>query len=95
MIGLADMPWLRPETIAAVSAEGLRGGQAVAPAFAGKPGFPRALPAALLPELVKLTGDRGAAAVIDWTRARWLDVEDPGILRDIDMPEDIEGKETS
>jgi len=94
VIGLADMPWIRPETIAAVAAEGM-GGRAVAPAFAGKPGFPRALPASLFPELVKLTGDRGAAAVIDWTRARWLDVEDPGILRDIDTPEDIERKDAS
>jgi molybdenum cofactor cytidylyltransferase len=95
VIGLADMPWIRPDTIAAIAAEGPRGGQAVAPAFAGKPGFPRALPASLFPELMTLTGDRGAAAVMDWKQARWLEVGDPGILRDIDTPEDIEGKEQS
>ena len=89
VVGLADMPWIRPQTIEAVSAAGLGGGRPVAPAFEGKPGFPRALPAALFPDLLKLTGDRGAGAVIDWSRALWLDCGDPGILRDIDEPEDV------
>ncbi len=92
LIGLADMPWIRPGTIAAVAAAaaaGLRDGQAVAPVFDGQPGFPRALPAALFPGLLTLTGDRGAGAVIDWRRALWLDCGDPGILRDIDTPEDV------
>jgi molybdenum cofactor cytidylyltransferase len=88
VVGLADMPWIRPETIAAVAAAGLDG-QAVAPAFEGKPGFPRALPAALFSDLLRLTGDRGASAVIDWRQALWLDCGDPGILRDIDKPEDV------
>lgn len=95
VIGLADMPWILPETIAAVMQEGLRSGRAVAPAFEGKPGFPRALPAVLFPDLRVLTGDRGAAALIDWRQALWLDCEDPGILRDIDTPQDIAEKETS
>jgi molybdenum cofactor cytidylyltransferase len=95
VIGLADMPWIDPRTIAAVAAEGLRGGRAVAPVFGGKPGFPRALPASLFPDLLTLTGDRGAAAVIDWKQACWLESADPGILRDIDKPEDIGGREPS
>lgn len=93
VIGLADMPWIRAETIVAVTEEGLRSGRAVAPAFEGKLGFPRALPAALFPDLLTLTGDRGAAAVIDWRQALWLDCADPGILRDIDKPEDVPGRE--
>jgi molybdenum cofactor cytidylyltransferase len=95
VIGLADMPWINPETIAAVTTEGVRSGQAVAPSFAGKLGFPRALPASLFPALQTLTGDRGAAALIDWRQARWLECRDPAILRDIDTPEDIERKEIS
>ncbi|HMA51477.1 MAG TPA: nucleotidyltransferase family protein [Magnetospirillaceae bacterium] len=95
VIGLADMPWIRPETIAAVTEEGLRTGRAVAPSFEGTPGFPRAVPASLFPDLLKLTGDRGAAAIIDWRLAVWLDCADPGILRDIDEPQDIPGKEIS
>ena len=90
VVALADMPWILPETIEAVAAAGSRRGQAVAPAYRGQPGFPRALPAALFPDLLALTGDRGASAVIDWRRALWLDCEDPGILRDIDKPEDVQ-----
>ena len=93
VIGLADMPWIAPETIVAVTEEGLRGGRAVAPSFGGRLGFPRALPASLFPDLLTLTGDRGAAAVIDWRRAVWLDRQDPGILRDIDTPEDVQGRD--
>jgi molybdenum cofactor cytidylyltransferase len=93
VIGLADMPWIVPETIAAIAAEGLRAGCAVAPSFEGKPGFPRALPESSFPLLLALSGDRGAAAVIDWRRALWLEGADPGILRDIDTPEDVTWKE--
>jgi molybdenum cofactor cytidylyltransferase len=91
VIGLADMPFIAPATIAAVAAEGVRSGRAVAPAFQGTLGFPRVLPAVLFPRLRALSGDRGAAAVIDWRDALWLEVEDAGILADIDKPEDIPG----
>jgi molybdenum cofactor cytidylyltransferase len=94
VIGLADMPWILPQTIAAVTDKGLRSGRAVAPAFEGRPGFPRALPAALFSALSELTGDRGAAALIDWRQALWLACEDPGILRDVDTPEDVLEEET-
>jgi molybdenum cofactor cytidylyltransferase len=92
VIGLADMPWILPATITMVRREGLNSARAVAPAHEGKPGFPRALPAALFPGLLALTGDRGAAAILDWRQALWLDCEDPGILRDIDTPEDVLGR---
>jgi len=95
VIGLADMPWIQPDTIAAVADAGLSCGKAVAPRFDGQPGFPRALPAASFSDLLTLTGDRGAAAVIDWRQALWLDSADPGILRDIDKPEDIPGRKPS
>ena len=91
VIGLADMPFISPATIAAVAAAGLRSGRAVAAAFRGEPGFPRALPAALFPALRALSGDRGAGALIDWRAALWLEVEDAGILADIDRPDDIPG----
>ena len=91
VIGLADMPWIAPSTISAVAKSGLDSGRPVAPVHAGKIGFPRALPAALFPALAKLSGDRGASALLDWNEALWLACEDPGILRDIDKQEDIPG----
>jgi molybdenum cofactor cytidylyltransferase len=92
VVGLADMPWIRPQTIAAVAEQGLVSGRAVAPVFDGVPGFPRALPAVLFPELLTLSGDRGASAVIDWRQALWLQCGDPAILQDIDRPQDIQEK---
>jgi len=92
VIGLADMPWIAPSTIAAVAAEGARSEKPVAPAHDGKIGFPRSLPASLFPSLSALTGDRGASAVFDWSQALWLDCADPGILRDIDTKDDIWGR---
>lgn len=89
IIALADMPWIKPETIAAVAEAGLKGSRTVAPSFGGQPGFPRVLPASLFPDLLTLTGDRGASSVLDWDQALWLECGDPGILRDIDKPEDV------
>lgn len=89
VIALGDMPWISPATISAVAAEGLAHRCPVAPMFQGRLGFPRALPAPFFSKLATLTGDRGASAILDWTEARHLECEDPGILRDIDSPSDI------
>ena len=64
VIGLADMPWISPDTIAEVAAVGRARGQPVAPAYRGTIGFPRALPAVLFPTLAKLSGD---PYVANWT----------------------------
>lgn len=89
VIGLADMPWILADTIAAVAVSGLKSGRPVAPAYRGEIGFPRALPAVLFPSLARLSGDKGASAVVDWSQALWLECDDPGVLQDIDRPEDI------
>lgn len=88
MVALADMPWIQPATIAAVA---LAAGpiDPVAPFYGGKPGFPRALPSRLFPALTQLSGDQGASALFNWREARRLECNDPGILRDIDLPGDI------
>ena len=89
VIALGDMPWIAPGTISAIAAEGLAHRCPVAPVFRGLLGFPRALPATLFSELAALTGDRGASSLLDWEKARQLECEDPGILRDIDTPADL------
>lgn len=89
VIGLADMPFISPATIAAVAAEGVRSGQPALPVFRGQLGFPRALPAALFPALRALSGDRGASSLVDWKEAARLDVDDAGILQDIDTQADM------
>ena len=90
------MPWIRPETIARVA--GAIGGGAVvaAPFFSGKRGHPVGFAASCFADLAALTGDEGAKAIVAAHRDRIarVDVDDPGILRDIDTREDLDREQT-
>ena len=90
VVALADMPYLRAQTIAAV-AEGLRHAPICAPLFEGKRGHPVAFATALRDELLALHGDEGARSVLQRykTEVRLLDCDDPGVLADIDTPADL------
>jgi molybdenum cofactor cytidylyltransferase len=89
-----DLPLVRPGTLRAV-AEALRrsAGGAVVPRHGGRQGHPVGFPATSGEALRALDGDRGAAPVLqrlrEAGRARWLDLDDPGIAHDIDTPEDL------
>ena len=88
VIGLADMPWISEATIRAVREAA--GPHPVLPRWRGREGFPRAIPAEYFTALTQLRGDQGAGAVIDWRSAYFLDVEDPGIVQDVDRPADLD-----
>lgn len=91
MIALADMPWINPVTIAQV-ADALRSGAPIAaPAWQGQRGHPVGFSQAFGAELAALTGDGGAKSLIQVyrERVRLVDCADPGVLRDIDAPEDL------
>jgi len=95
VVALADMPWLLPATIAQV-ADALRGGATVAAPFhAGRRGHPVGFGSACRAELAALGADEGAKAVVAAHRAALvrLDVDDPGVLRDVDTPADLKGAE--
>jgi molybdenum cofactor cytidylyltransferase len=88
LVALADMPVIRPETYARVAAHAERGGICV-PFTGGAQGHPVAFGAEFLGELARCRQDRGARWVIDQHQAavRRLDLDDPGILLDIDSQE--------
>ena len=92
LIALADMPLIEIATIAAVKAALSSRALIVRPRTRGRYGHPVAFGGDYASELIALHGDRGAARVI----ARHpdavvtLDVDDPGILLDIDRPMDLE-----
>lgn len=91
LIALGDMPWIRPETIAAV-AECLREGAPLArPFHEGRPGHPVGFGAGFRPQLMACGGDRGARhLLVDHAdRMEALDVADPGVLADVDLPGDL------
>ena len=94
IVALGDMPFIRPSTIAAVRAQ-LEGGATIAaPALvaSGERGHPVGFARALKDELAALDGDEGARAVISRHRdgVVTIPVDDPGIVLDIDTPDDLE-----
>ncbi len=85
----ADMPFVRPDSIHRVAAA--LAGHAVAYArHAGRRGHPVAFRASLKDELLALRGDTGARAVVARSDSVAVDVDDPGVVVDIDTLDDLE-----
>ena len=93
VVALADMPWIAPESIARVAAAIATGAQVAAPFHRGERGHPVGFGRACYAELAALSGDIGARAVIAAHRDALvrIDVDDSGILRDVDAPADLAG----
>jgi molybdenum cofactor cytidylyltransferase len=91
LVALADMPWVRLETARAVA--GLLGGGALvaAPSRGGRRGHPVGFGRSLISELLGLRGDRGAREILSRQadRVTLLDVDDDGILLDVDELQDL------
>ncbi len=91
VVALADMPRIRPETIARVVQALAAGAEIAAPAYQGDRGHPVAFGVRFLHELQALTGDSGARAIVQRNQARVkvIDADDPGVLLDIDRRSDL------
>ena len=91
VIALADMPYIRPETIVKIAASLTAGAAIVAPAYRGERGHPVGLSARFRTQLEALRGDEGARAVLKGNPGlvKLIEVDDPGICRDIDTPDDL------
>lgn len=91
IIALADMPFIRPATIAAI-ARALQGGAPIAaPVCAGRRGHPVGFGREYYAELAALGGDEGGRAIVkrDERKLVLVPADDPGIHADIDTPEDL------
>jgi len=91
VVALADMPFVRPSTISAVR-EALGGGAALAaPYFRTRRGHPVGISGRFYERLIVLTGDEGARKLLSENEAtlQKIPVGDPGVIRDIDRPEDL------
>jgi molybdenum cofactor cytidylyltransferase len=92
LVGLADMPAVPPEVIATVGSAIAGGALLAAPYFHGKRGHPVGFSAHYLEDLLALEGDTGARRILV-RDAEWLhpiETDNPGILYDIDSPEDLQ-----
>ncbi len=91
LVALADMPAVQPDTLRALAAAAAESPLPVVPRHLGRLGHPRILPRATWPSLLHARGDEGARHLIDWSAARVVDVDDAGVLIDVDTPGDLPG----
>lgn len=88
LVALADMPFIRPQTVARI-ADALRGGAALAaPSYRGRRGHPVGFSASYREELTSLRGDEGARALLQRQAGNLVlvDCDDAAVLVDIDRP---------
>ena len=92
IVALADMPRIRPETIARVAQVLMAGADIVAPSYQGDRGHPVAFSRKFVHELQLLTGDSGARAIVQRNQAMvgLVECDDPGVLLDIDRRADLQ-----
>ncbi|MBI1732022.1 MAG: NTP transferase domain-containing protein [Gammaproteobacteria bacterium] len=89
LILLCDQPLLRPDRVGQLAELWQHQSERiVASAYHGAHGVPAIFPRRLFPELLKLTGDRGARTVIDAHMDGVLEMEMPEAAVDIDTQED-------
>jgi molybdenum cofactor cytidylyltransferase len=89
IVALADMPRIAVETIAAVARAVDEGATLAAPFYEGQRGHPVGFGFEHREALLALDGDAGARALLATQPLTRLDVNDPGILRDVDTPADL------
>ncbi|NML14102.1 nucleotidyltransferase family protein [Azohydromonas caseinilytica] len=90
LVGLADMPFVQPQTLRALARRLEDGAEIVAPYFGERRGNPVGFAAARRELLLGLSGDRGAGALLHALPLERVAVEDAGVLLDIDRPGDLE-----
>jgi molybdenum cofactor cytidylyltransferase len=94
-VALGDMPFVKPQTLAALGRAMADAGQLaiMQPVHAGQPGHPVGFGRRHFPALRKLTGDEGARQLVKAAAGHLVrvEVDDPGVLQDVDTPADLAG----
>lgn len=92
LVALADMPYIQSASYNSVLHAMLGGAALARPIHNGRPGHPVAFGAAYRAELLALTGDQGGKAILEADPAALVlcPVDDPGVLKDVDVPVQIE-----
>lgn len=95
LVGLADMPFIAPATALAVRAA--MDEEIVVPRYRGQWGHPVGFPQRVFTALSALQGEAGARALIlaESARCRFLDIDDQGVLADVDTPEALRAAEAA
>jgi len=93
LVALADMPFIRPETIRRVAERLEAGASIVAPVWRGQRGHPVGFAARFREPLERLVGDAGAREVLGAEQGslELVECDDPGVVRDVDTRADLDG----
>jgi len=91
LVALADMPFIKPATMLAVAAALRDGNTIAAPVYQGQRGHPVGFSARFGHQLMALSGDEGARAIVreHAKEVRQIECDDAGVLADIDRPADL------
>jgi molybdenum cofactor cytidylyltransferase len=91
VVALADMPFIRPETIRRIAAAVASGAAIAAPEYHGERGHPVGFADTFRGALEALSGDAGAREILkaDPSALVRVAVDDPGVVRDVDTPADL------
>ncbi len=91
LIALADMPFIKTETIHTVAYSLMQGAKIAAPCYQGKRGHPVGFAQLFKNELLQLNQDTGANQLLQRyaEQVHLIATEDSGILQDIDAPADL------
>ena len=91
LVALADMPFIQPSSHRAVAAALHAGASLAATQFQGRRGHPVGFARQWLAPLSALGGDQGGREIVGAHREQLVlcPVDDPGVLIDIDRPDDL------
>jgi molybdenum cofactor cytidylyltransferase len=91
LVALADMPFVRTASIAAVRDALVAGAPLAAPYWRARRGHPVGISGVFFERLLVCGGDEGAKGLLTENEKRLvkIPVGDPGVLRDIDTPGDL------
>ncbi|RDU96807.1 nucleotidyltransferase family protein [Trinickia dinghuensis] len=89
IVALADMPWIAPATIEEIARRVDSGASVVAPLYRGRRGHPVGFGAMHREALSSLDGDVGARRILETADVTLIDVDDAGVLADIDTYADL------
>lgn len=93
MLGLGDMPYLRPGSVMQLSqAWDILKPKILYPSYNSKQGHPVIFQTSYFLELTGLEGDKGAKSLLKLESAVSIELDDPGIIQDIDVHGDLPRK---